>query len=184
VVLGGPGDGYPIEAIRRLSDISENIAFFDIHTNVDLEHRHDHVPLDPALVIKKHAPALSALRYKLKGTHIHDCEIVRVTDHRTRSTYHVLPEDDSVGLKYRLYMDGAMLIERFYPYEDVGVNEQLEELVFVDILPGEHEISIERIELGRNRLLITDFSAESTSNITARIVDRNINDTRHSFQIQ
>ena len=62
--------------------------------------------------------------------------------------------------KYRLYLDGIMLIERIYPME-LSRDEMLEELLFVDINKGNHKFVIEMITNDEeDELVITDLAIE------------------------
>ena len=72
----------------------------------------------------------------------------------------VLTTKDKNENKYRLYLDGIMLIERIYPME-LSRDEMLEELLFVNINKGNHKFTVEMLTNDEeDEFVITDLAIE------------------------
>ena len=153
------------------------IHYFDIEIYVNYK---DQPAIEIPFQLPSHTYVLTALRAKLNSSHC-DLEVISVFDHRTKQRQILTSGLDLEykgtkfgGSKYRLYLDNALLIERFYPY-DLLESQQLEENMFVDITGNYHEIRVESETT--NVVYITDIAVDDT-------VYSNINATEYSFNFQ
>jgi hypothetical protein len=87
---------------------------------------------------------------------------------------HILLEEQN---KYRFFLDDIMLIERIYPKE-LSINEQLEEVLYVELSPGKHKLHVEMLTdyYNDSEIIITDVAIEDQ-------IFRNINDTSCSLEV-
>lgn len=60
--------------------------------------------------------------------------------------------------RYRFYLDGILLMERYYP--DLDEHQQLEENIYLMIDPGVHQVYIDNF--GDRQILITDIAVHGT----------------------
>jgi hypothetical protein len=101
--------------------------------------------------------------------------VIKFTEHKDKSiSYELKPKISRVGTPYRLYVNNHLMTEKFYPYS-LYEDQQLEEVIFVNLDAGEHNIKLEN--LVSDKLKINGFACDD-------LIITNISVNELSFQIQ
>ena len=162
----------PRQTIHALLDSTDKISLLDIELGVSRRElpKGKFIPF----VIPKYKYILDAA---MRMSPIKDIpQIAIIQDNYIKEkTIITFPEQLPIGSKYRLFLDDVMVAERFFPY-DLGPSEILEELVFLDIIPGHnHVLRVDTV--GFNKVLITDMAINDQ-------FTRGINDISCSFEFR
>jgi hypothetical protein len=171
----------PRSEYLKICDGNPIVRFIDIELNTNL--RDSIIEPNAKNLLFQHGMILSGMR-QIMAEQEADMEIVKVYDHRKKELLLLTdPTLSHPGIsKYRMLLDGSIMIERFFPY-GISEKEQLEESIYVDILPGDHTIEIENVG-GHNQVFITDFAVDDSGINMMLLADRGLDDIKHSFQIQ
>lgn len=86
-----------------------------------------------------------------------------------------VPETSTKNGRYRLWLNQFMLIERIYPV-DIGSHQQLEEILYVKLSPGMHNVMIENLE-SSSPAIINALAINNT-------IYRDLNTLVQSFEIR
>jgi hypothetical protein len=160
----------------HISNLTEDIDYSTVEINVNIR-----IVTKKASLLPQHTIILSAARSLYKN-YVNFLETVKVTNFTERNNFEIVNPPKIIkkrkksfeGIPYRLYVNDQLMTEKFYP-SDLPKYEQLEEVVFVNLPQGTHNIKLECLD--KINLKINGFACDD-------LIMTNISVNELSFQIQ